>query len=147
MLVQARLDQAKGDAAVFDSADLTRANLIGMQAKRADFQAARMESAFFNGSDLSRANFEGCRLTGASFFGANLEGAKLECSAVQVDFRHARLRGASVWASFSGADLRGTRLQGTDLTNARDLTAEQLATAETDSATVLPVYLKPPPSP
>jgi uncharacterized protein YjbI with pentapeptide repeats len=43
----------------------------------------------------------------------------------------------------SGAFIRHTDLSGVDLTDARNLTREQLATAIIDETTILPSYLCP----
>jgi uncharacterized protein YjbI with pentapeptide repeats len=68
------------------------------------------------------------RRTDLSF--ANLERANLS----QADFTNANLRGAN----FKDANLVGTILRGADLTNATNLTAEQLKSAVIDATTRLP---------
>lgn len=67
-------------------------------------------------------------LSGASLRGANMSYA---------DATNAIFRGAD----FAGALLRGTVLRGADLSNAKNLTIEQLAEALIDDQTRLPSYI------
>jgi len=67
-------------------------------------------------------------LSGASLRGANMAGA---------DATNAILRGAD----FCNAILRGTILRGADLTDAKNLTIEQLSEAIIDDGTLLPSYI------
>jgi uncharacterized protein YjbI with pentapeptide repeats len=67
-------------------------------------------------------------LSGASLRGANMAGA---------DATNAILRGAD----FSNAVLRGTILRGADLTDAKNLTIDQLSEAIIDDDTLLPSYI------
>jgi uncharacterized protein YjbI with pentapeptide repeats len=67
-------------------------------------------------------------LSGASLREANMAGA---------DASNAILRGAD----FAGAILQGTILRGADLTDAKNLTIEQLSKAVIDDRTVLPNYI------
>ncbi len=67
-------------------------------------------------------------LSGASLRYANLSGA---------DATNAIFRGAD----FAGANLAGTVLCGADLSEAKNLTVEQLAVAVIDEKTVLPSYI------
>jgi uncharacterized protein YjbI with pentapeptide repeats len=65
---------------------------------------------------------------------ANLEGADLS----HADCSFAIFRGAN----FKDANLKQTVLFGADLTNAINLTREQIAEAKIDKATILPSYLQ-----
>ena len=67
-------------------------------------------------------------LSGASLREADLSGA---------DATNAKFRGAD----FAGAVLSGTILRGADLTDAKNLTVEQLAESIIDEATILPGYI------
>jgi uncharacterized protein YjbI with pentapeptide repeats len=67
-------------------------------------------------------------LSGASLRGANMAGA---------DATKAILRGAD----FNNAILRGTILRGADLTDAKNLTLDQLSEAVIDDHTILPNYI------
>jgi uncharacterized protein YjbI with pentapeptide repeats len=67
-------------------------------------------------------------LSGTSLRGANLAGA----DATNASFRN---------VDFDGALLRGTILRGADLSDAKNLTVEQLSTAIIDDRTVLPAYI------
>ena len=78
--------------------------------------------------DLSHA-----RLRSANLSGANMSSTDLS----YADFRNATFRNVN----FDGTILKGTILLGADLTDARNLTKEQLAEAIIDETTVLPTYL------
>jgi uncharacterized protein YjbI with pentapeptide repeats len=54
-----------------------------------------------------------------------------------ADATNASFRGAD----FAGASLKGTILRGADLSDATNLTLEQLSQAVIDSATILPSYI------
>lgn len=65
--------------------------------------------------------------------GANLEGANLS----RADCKNVNFRAVN----FKDTNLEGTNLIGADLTDARNLTREQLAMAIIDETTILPSYL------
>ncbi len=75
-----------------------------------------LRGAFLRFTDLSRVNLENANFSGADFTGANFRGA-----------------------DFKNANLNGTILRGADLTDATNLTREQLATAIIDDQTKLPI--------
>jgi uncharacterized protein YjbI with pentapeptide repeats len=77
-----------------------------------------------HGAFIRRADLSGANLTNADFSGADCTGAIF--------------RGAN----FRGTVLKGTILRGADLTDARNLTWDQLAGAVIDDAIVLPAYLR-----
>ncbi|MGL5115147.1 MAG: pentapeptide repeat-containing protein [Beijerinckiaceae bacterium] len=77
-----------------------------------------VSGAFLRRTDLSHATLKGANLSRADFTGAILRGADLD-----------------------GALLNGTILRGADLTDAKNLTVEQLRQAVIDEATRLPSYL------
>jgi uncharacterized protein YjbI with pentapeptide repeats len=79
-----------------------------------DLHGAFIRRTDLTGANLANANFSGADCTGAIFRGAN----------------------------FRGAILKGTILRGADLTDARNLTWEQVAEAVIDETTVLPDYLR-----
>jgi uncharacterized protein YjbI with pentapeptide repeats len=89
---------------------------------RKQVQSARrpldVHGAFIRRTDLS----------GTSLRGANLAGA----DASNASFRN---------VDFDGALLRGTILRGADLTDAKNLTVDQLSTAIIDDRTILPAYI------
>ncbi len=80
-----------------------------------------LHGAFVRRTDLSYANLERANLAGADFSFANLRGANLK-----------------------DANLRGTILKGADLSDAANVTWEQLAEAVIDDDTKLPSYLRRP---
>jgi uncharacterized protein YjbI with pentapeptide repeats len=78
--------------------------------------------------DIHGAFVRRADLSGASLRGANISGA---------DATKAVFRGVD----FKGARLRGTVLRGADLTDAKNLTIEQLSEAVIDDDTILPNYI------
>jgi len=78
--------------------------------------------------DIHGAFIRRTDLSGTSLRNANLAGA----DATNASFRN---------VDFDGALLRGTILRGADLTDAKNLTVDQLSTAIIDDRTVLPAYI------
>jgi len=91
-----------------------------MQAKSIDFDRPRLD---LHGAFVRRAD-----LSGASLLHANLDGA---------DATNAAFQGAD----FAGASMKGTILRGADLSDAKNLTIDQLSSAIIDGSTVLPNYI------
>src|ERR1700730_4617326 len=75
-----------------------------------------LHGAFLRFTDLSRANLENANFNGADFTGASFRGS-----------------------DFKNANLSGTILRGADLTDATNLTREQLASAIIDDQPKLAV--------
>lgn len=78
-----------------------------------------LSGAFIRRTDLSNANLEGANLSGA------------DCS--NVSFRGANML---------DANLDGAILRGADLSEARNLTRQQIERAIVDELTILPTYLR-----
>ena len=78
--------------------------------------------------DIHGAFVRRADLSGASLRDANMSGA---------DATNAIFRGVD----FRGALLRGTVLRGADLSDAKNLTIEQLSEAIIDEQTILPSYI------
>ncbi|WP_306119915.1 MULTISPECIES: pentapeptide repeat-containing protein [unclassified Roseitalea] len=76
-----------------------------------------------HGAFLRRTSLSGAVLKNANFAGA--------------DFKNARFVGSD----FEGANLAGTVLIGADLTDAKNLTVDQLSRAVIDETTTLPDYI------
>ena len=94
-------------------------------------------------TDIRGANLIGADLGGASFWDADLRRAYLsDANLVRAYLSDANL----VRADLGGANLRGADLSRADLSNARDLTQEQIDGAKGDSTTKLPVNLHMPES-
>lgn len=143
VLRSAWMYDVKADNALFEMADMRKAQSLKGSFKRASFRGAKLSQTGFYDSDLSGADLEGSESEGVSLVSTLLTHAKLESSLQQADLRGADLRGAaSVYASFRGATLKGAKLQGVDLTHAQELTLDQLDEAVTDGQTVLPEYLQ-----
>jgi len=95
----------------FSWADLTGANLFGANFSGADFCKAKLR-----GANLEEASLMGTNFSWANLFGANLREADLrEANLDGADLREADLRGAYLY----GADLRGAYLWGADLEGAK----------------------------
>jgi|SRR6185437_9821130 uncharacterized protein YjbI with pentapeptide repeats len=84
---------------------------------------AQMRTLDLHGAFVRRAD-----LSGASLRGANM---------IKVDATNAIFRGAD----FDGALLDGAILKGADLTDAKNLTLDQLSRAIIDGKTALPAYI------
>ena len=87
---------------------LWRAELEGIDLRRADLKKADFEEADLGGADLREADLREAKLRGADLREANLEGANL-----------------------LGAELKRTNLEGTNLRWAMYLQAKQLCEANT----------------
>jgi uncharacterized protein YjbI with pentapeptide repeats len=86
-------------------------------------------------SELSKAKLD---IHGAFVRRADLSSASLRSAILDhADATNAIFRGAD----FAGASLKGTILRGADLSDATNLTLEQLSQAVIDSATILPSYI------
>jgi uncharacterized protein YjbI with pentapeptide repeats len=96
----------------------------------ADLTEATLDWSNLWQADLSRASLRGASLRHAVLIRARLRAA--DCSG--TDFSDAR---------FDGADLGGAILFDADLSQAKGLTARQLATAITDAGTLLPREIVP----
>lgn len=109
-----------------------------------NLEKANLSGGIFNQGKLIRTNLQGADLANADFARASLNGAILrDANLVRAFFHQANLeaadlRGADLsYANFSCANLRGANLCGANLTGAK-ISQEQLATAKTNWATVLP---------
>jgi hypothetical protein len=99
-------------------------NLAQARLRRASLRFATLSGAELKGADLSSADLTDARLDGADLTDTNL------CQAI--------LDGTT----FAGAKLAGANVSGTDLTQARDLTQEQIAASVGDAYTLLPQNLE-----
>lgn len=117
----------------FVNCAFTDCDLSLIQVPGCSFTATRFEKSKLVGIDWTRAlwpehtldgaiGFSGCALSHSTFIGLNLPGIRIrDCTAVDVDFREARL--AEV--DFGGTTLSeslflGTDLHGADFSQARD---------------------------
>jgi uncharacterized protein YjbI with pentapeptide repeats len=115
------------EQAVFNGADLTKADLYGAQLQRASLNGAQLQGASLTvaqlpgasliGARLQGASLDGAQLPGASLIGAQLQGAALTVAQLQGAFlKDAQLQGASLTvAQLRGASLEGAQLQGAAL--------------------------------
>lgn len=137
LLEDVDLSNANLDSTRFRNACLRRASLVRSDLEDSDFTGAYLGGAdlryaYLGRSRMQYANLQGARMTGADFSGADLRGALFNCF---VSHRHDRKREPVVQcvdlaaANFDGADLSGAQFLGTNLGDARNLTAAQLQRA------------------
>jgi uncharacterized protein YjbI with pentapeptide repeats len=108
------------EKAVFDGADLRKADITGAHLQGASFENARLQSASLVGAQLQGASLTGAQLQGASLEGAQLQGASLLGVYLQgASLRDAELQGVP----FDGSLLSGTSLEGAQLQGASFLGA------------------------
>jgi hypothetical protein len=117
------------EAAYRIAGNIKRLNRNGIS--KIDLSSCNLAPIILNGTNLKGAHLEGAHLEGAHLSDAHLRGAHLN---------GAHLRGADL----RGADLREARLHGTDLTESKNLTEEQIQSADKDGYTIPPDYLKRP---
>ncbi|MEM7586674.1 MAG: pentapeptide repeat-containing protein [Acidobacteriota bacterium] len=130
---QAGFNESDLRAASFHAGNLREAGLA-----MADLSGADLSLANLNWADLREANLAGADLKGASLMVAIL----LDANLATADLSGAILGGADLrGASFRAAKLAGADLAGANLLGARNLTQEQVNSAEGDSETRLPVEL------
>ncbi len=98
---------------------------------RGDLTSAHLPGALLTGANLLGARFVGVNLIKAGLDGANLTGARLN---------RANLTGAGL----GGANLTGAGLNGAELATVKNLTQQQLDSAQGDDETKLPAGLQRP---
>ena len=114
-----------------------RQQVIGVQLARRDLRWADAESAFLLKANLFRADMFCADLYEADLRYADLSGADLTGAVL--------IQALLDSANFMGTILDDAFLPDTDLRGAKNLTAEQVRSAITDSTTLLPDYLEPAP--
>jgi uncharacterized protein YjbI with pentapeptide repeats len=146
----AKLKSAKMLDVHLSEAWLNDANLYGAQLQNAILEGAHLEKADLGEAHLQGANLKGAEMPGASLWKAELNGAVLNGAQLQkaileeanfegANLAGAKLQGANVRsAGFGKAWFQETELQGVDLSQAKDLTREQLEGACGDKDTKLP---------
>jgi len=139
-LSRANLQKTNLRNAKLQGAHLTGANLENAVLKSASVQSTICGSACLKGADLYGSNLQNANLVEACLCEANLGEANLEGAFLQS----ADLRGARLWkADLKGAFFHKTLLHGADLSEAKNLTAEQIGGACGDQNTKLPPELTP----
>lgn len=106
-------------------ADLSNANLKGLQLRGVNLSKANLSGADLTGANLSDANLSEANLSGANLSEANLEYVHLRgANLSQVNFSQANLVDANLkdtnltQANLWGVKLRDTNLRGANLTGA-----------------------------
>ena len=108
-----------------DRLDLSNTHLHGVV-----IHEANLEKADLSRADLSGAALRGANLSGTALWGADLDGAALSGAALDG----ANLRGANLW----GANLCRAHLREAHLDEAKNLTAEQVQSAQNWYKATLP---------
>lgn len=133
------MSRANLDDSTFSAANLQQANLDRVTASGAQFNSANLVFAHLGDSDFSDANFLAANMTSSLLQDANFHDASL---------LNANLHGATAFGSiFDGADMFGANLTGAvltdaDLSEAKQLTVDQVTAAVTSTGTKLPVGLE-----
>ena len=125
-------DEASGAQADLTGADLIGVNLRGADLTRADLAGAYLTGISLTGAYLVEADLAGTDLRRADLTGANLAGANLR----KANLARANLTGANLARS----DLRGANLTGADLTRS-DLRRANLTGADLTEAYLTSVDL------
>jgi len=116
------------DVNLFDAdlngADLSRAFLVDVNLSGADLSGADLSGAILSGAKLGGAKLGGANLSGANLYGANLGGAY---------FGEADL----IWGYFGR-----TNLGGADLSEAHNLTWQNVSQSIVDDETKLPIEME-----
>jgi uncharacterized protein YjbI with pentapeptide repeats len=140
----------KGEKAYLGGADLRKAQLSGANLRWVDLRKADLRKANLRNADLCGADLRDADLCRADFIDADIRWAQLSWAYLcDADLSRANLRETYICeANLRGADLRGADLSGADLKGAI-ISGEQISTAITDSATILPdgSKMKPPEEP
>ncbi len=146
--IQAALDVIGRRRHAYQDGESQRLDLRGTDLRRAHLAGAKLAGAILSEVRLEEANLAGISLEEAILRAAHLEHSNLADAKMQGAFLlNASLKGARLRnANLHGAFLGGTRfdeaeLLGANLTDANELTWEQLKTARKDNRTRLPAYL------
>ena len=154
-LDRARLDGASLHHVLADCSDLWGAGLEGVGGLRArlngaDLSGARMTGAIFVGAEFGKASLDGAQLRDTHLVYSMMVGAQMhkvnleEATFSNAYLDRANLKGATVKdTDFNDASVVQTDFASTDLTNSKNLTAEQLISAYGNSETILPGGLGP----
>ena len=128
----ANFERIEGYRAVFQDVRANGTSFKAGELQRANFTGAQLRSANFEKADLSRAVFDKAIITGANFMYANLSRAVLSSAVFEggLDFKNAFFLFA--------------RIEGVDLSQAQNLTQQQLDMACGDNTTKLPAGLTAP---
>ncbi|HEY9807807.1 MAG TPA: pentapeptide repeat-containing protein [Halomicronema sp.] len=102
-------------------------SLQGLKAPEANLEGIKLEKAQLSGANLEKAWIKKANLNGSKLDGAWLKDANLS----QTDLSGASLDGTHLYgADLKGTNLNGANLNGTHLNGAKNLTPEQVKTAQ-----------------
>lgn len=143
-LEKVNLQQANLIEANLQQANLTEANLQGTTLIEAQLKKAELGKAQLQGAELGGAKLKGARLSYANLQGAFLQLADLRSTRLS----HAQLQEANLMradlqgADLNEADLEGAFIKSADFRKVRNLTLEQIRSAQEHDQAQLPDYLK-----
>ncbi|AFZ27852.1 putative low-complexity protein [Cylindrospermum stagnale PCC 7417] len=133
------------DKAHLEKASLYQANLQEAVLSEANLQEASLYQANLQEAVLSEANLQGANLCQANLQRASLSKANLQRAFLyQANLQRAFLYQANLQeavlseANLQGANLYQAKLQGAKFTSAKNLTSQQIESAEGDENTILP---------
>ncbi|HBJ72589.1 MAG TPA: hypothetical protein DDY88_02485 [Actinobacteria bacterium] len=129
-------------AFVFDSSNLSRANLAGLtivNTHRSSLGEANLTAADMSKGDHERAKFDGAAMARVDMSHSKSQGASFQqANLAKADLRGTDLRGADFrGADMTGADLRGANLEGA-LFSYATLTGVKWTDSDPDTETICP---------
>ena len=128
LLQQAKLEGANLSKAILRGADLRQANLVKANLQEANLRYANLNGTDFFGANLKNSNLEMTKIEKANFHSAILSLARLNyAKLIKSDFYQVKLNGAD----FKGTDITSAIFGFSDLSNAKNLTREQLCRTTT----------------
>jgi hypothetical protein len=131
-LVRAELSEQKVARLNLNNANFFAANLKDTTFLQTSLQGANLEQADLERADLQRVNLKEAKFRNANLHGANLKRANLR----EANLRAANLEEANLEmvdlrdANLGRANLKGAIIVATNLTGAKNLTCEQLKSAD-----------------
>lgn len=114
---------------ILNEVNLYKANLMSADLRRASLKRATLRGADLRRANLKRADFNWANLTLVNLCGTNLYKANL----ISADLFGANL---------SGAKITGAKLSKANLKEAKNLTCEQINSADIDGETKVPEYME-----
>jgi uncharacterized protein YjbI with pentapeptide repeats len=128
-LCNVKMDNCVCSGSSFKNAVITSSKAYGTNFNAADFSAAKISNTVFYGADFPGAVFRNASIINCNFKICNLK----ECDLSNSVIEH---------TDFTGADLTGALLFGADLSKSFGITKEQIAKAQINQLTKLPIELK-----
>ncbi|MCW9033479.1 MAG: pentapeptide repeat-containing protein [Alphaproteobacteria bacterium] len=135
--------------AIFVELDLAAVDLTLAQMPGGNFSKMDCSGSTFRKTNLKKANFSGANLTECDFSVAHLEGANFSRAKLKfANMRGSNLENANMFGAhlmhcdLGAANLKGVNLVEANLSTVKGIFREQLAYAQIDSSTKLPLNIK-----